>query len=136
MYAVERISKGTIVYAFKGTECDKPNMHTVQVGEGKHVDLGNCGSRFTNHSCNPSTRLDWETYDLIATRDIEVGDEITFNYITSEFAMDAPFECGCSSGVTTCYKTIRGAKYLSKSDFETLKPFLAPYCIKMYNEQV
>ena len=47
---------------------------------------------------------------VVALRDIEAGEAITFFYPSTEWDMAQPFECGCGS--TQCIKVVKGAKYL------------------------
>lgn len=51
----------------------------------------------TNHSCDPNGRFD-DRGMLIALRNIEKGDEITFNYLLHPIpASPWNFECRCNS---------------------------------------
>ncbi len=40
---------------------------------------------FINHSCSPNTKLDLERRWFIAVKDILKSQEITFNYLTTEW---------------------------------------------------
>ena len=64
---------------------------------------------FTNHSCDPTT---WFENDITMTarRDILPGDEITYDYATSETDEDFLLACGC--GTAHCRKIIRGSDHL------------------------
>ncbi|XP_074648790.1 uncharacterized protein LOC141904155 [Tubulanus polymorphus] len=83
--------------------------YSVQIGVNEHFD---CPSplMYTNHACVPSARIDLNrtpnSLDLMATRDIPVGDEITFCYLTTEYKMATPFLCGC--GHDECHGKIQG----------------------------
>ncbi len=81
-------------------------MHTVQFDVNKHIYCDDA-ARYTNHSCNPTATLDFTTYTLKANKDIKEGSEITFNYLTTEWIMNSPFECNCNE---SCMKNIKGAK--------------------------
>jgi hypothetical protein len=58
-----------------------------------------------NHSCQPSTgiRLSDSGYDLIALRDIQVGEELTYDYSTY---IDSPERLLCSCGTMSCRREI------------------------------
>ncbi len=64
---------------------------------------------FTNHSCDPTT---WFVNDttMTARRDILPGQEITYDYATSETDEDFLLPCGCGS--PGCRKIIRGSDHL------------------------
>jgi len=60
-------------------------------------------SNFWNHSCNPNT---WFISDLklAAMRDIQAGEELTYDYATSKPLAKSSFECRC--GTNECRKII------------------------------
>lgn len=52
--------------------------------------------RYMNHSCDPNTWwLDDDT--MIARRDIQAGEEITYDYATTEVAIPWSMDCACGS---------------------------------------
>ena len=63
---------------------------------------------YTNHSCDPNI---WFVNDttMTARRDIEPGEEITYDYATSEVEEDFMMACGC--GKPACRRIIRGADH-------------------------
>lgn len=71
-----------------------------------------------NHSCDPNTtssiaRVTSEShkfeFDQIAFKDINIGDEITCNYLLFDYTCDGhSFECKCGS--ENCYRNINGFK--------------------------
>lgn len=75
------------------------------------------GSEYMNHSCNPNT---WWTQDheLSAKRDIQVGEEITYDYSSADVGdWTASWQCIC--GAPNCRHTITGRDCLS-SEFQQL----------------
>jgi SET domain-containing protein len=66
---------------------------------------------YMNHSCDPNT---WWADDqtLVACRDIRSGDEVTYDYATTEIALD--FEMPCQCGSSLCRGTISNRDYLSR----------------------
>jgi len=74
---------------------------------------------FVNHSCIPNVTMKFfssllenktVTFEMYALQDINIGDEITNNYL--EFYYDSlNFECNCC--YEKCYKNISGYKYLN-----------------------
>lgn len=113
--ATRRVAADSAVLTIDGPVVAVPTRFTVQVGEREHVDAeaGTDGShpiwRFLNHACEPNTRLVGRT--LFARSDIEVGDEVTFDYDTTEWDMAAPFPCRC--GAASCRGVIRGYRHLT-----------------------
>jgi len=64
---------------------------------------------FTNHSCDPTTWFENDT-TMTARRDILPGEEITYDYATSETDEDFILACGCNS--PNCRKIVRGTDHL------------------------
>jgi len=66
---------------------------------------------FQNHSCDPSTW--WEDeLTLTALRDIEPGEEITFDYATSESDEEELGLLKCLCGSSLCRGQLKGDDYL------------------------
>ncbi|KNH06189.1 hypothetical protein XU18_2945 [Perkinsela sp. CCAP 1560/4] len=68
---------------------------------------------------------------VVAIKDIKKGDVVSFNYLTTEYDMDAPFNCRCAGGdvaenegevLPKCFGDIQGFKHLKHSVKEALKP--------------
>ncbi len=94
---------------------DKPNRFTVQIAKDKHTHVGKLAA--LNHSCDPNVILDTENMLMIARRDIEKGEELSFFYPSTEWEMQAPFICLC--GATNCIHVVAGARFLPLSTLET-----------------
>ena len=93
---------------------DKPNRFTVQIAKDKHTHVGKLAA--LNHSCDPNVVLDTERMLMIARRDIEKGEELSFFYPSTEWEMQAPFICLCGS--TNCIHVVAGARFLPLSTLE------------------
>lgn len=94
---------------------DKPNRFTVQIAKDRHTHVGKLAA--LNHSCDPNVILDTENMVMIARRDIEKGEELSFFYPSTEWEMQAPFICLC--GATNCIHVVAGARFLPLSTLET-----------------
>jgi len=88
-----------------------------QVGEewyhGPVADADFDPADFMNHSCDPNT---WFIDDatMVARRDIKKGEEITYDYSTSETAENFVLHCHC--GAPDCRRVVAGSDYrLNKS---------------------
>jgi hypothetical protein len=66
-------------------------------------------SREMNHSCDPNT---WWSGSgmLVARRDIQPGDEVTYDYATADIAREFEMECRCGS--SRCRGTISNLDHL------------------------
>jgi SET domain-containing protein len=84
-------------------------FHSYQVSETDWVggNQDDDPSLYMNHSCDPNT---WFVSDLrmVARRDIAAGEEITYDYATSQ-AEDTLFDCACGSSL--CRKRVTGQEY-------------------------
>jgi uncharacterized protein len=65
--------------------------------------------KFMNHSCDPNTWwLDNET--MVARRDIQPGEEITYDYATTEIVIPYTMTCRCGSAI--CRGVVSNNDYL------------------------
>ena len=148
--AKEDIPSGAFLSDVWGPVTDLPTPHTVQVGIKEHVDpVGPL--RYTNHSCQPNAKFVFESryhdsltppslddghqvfWYIEATRDIKKGEEITFDYTTTEYNMSRWFQCLC--GYKYCMGEIKGFKHLSAEQKLLRKNQLSPVIRKMwYND--
>lgn len=115
-FAHERIPKGTVL--FQGP-IDSYLLHDDEIGkkvvpawlrtfishmsENAEKDIwvaplsrDQDASYYTNHNCDPN--LVYDGYDsMIARRDIEIGEELTYDYSTVDINKDESFQCNCKS---------------------------------------
>jgi len=81
---------------------------------------------YQNHSCDPSTW--WEDeITLTAIRDIDPGEEITFDYATSESNSDELGITKCLCGSSKCRGELRGDDYLRPELIERYGDHFQPY---------
>jgi hypothetical protein len=114
----------------------------VQLGEHQHLREPTNGPTpssetpwcFLNHACAPNARVDTGARRLVALRDIRRGDEVTFDYLTTEWEMAEPFECGC--GAEHCRGGIAGFSRLAKEQQRELLPAVAPHVRALYRGAV
>lgn len=107
--------KGKIINSYSEAKAmsEDAEGHIIQFGKERYLDPKGTG-RFVNHSCDPNCRvkIEGERVYLIALRDIEDGEEITFDYSTTMDEDNWEMECNCGS--KNCRKNIRDFKYLPK----------------------
>lgn len=95
LYATKKYVKNDVVFTLSGKEYDHPTRETIYVGNNTHVYDEH--GIFMNHSFTPTTFI--KLYEVIANVNIEINDELTFDYNDSELNMANPFTV---DGVTIC----------------------------------
>jgi hypothetical protein len=96
LVASEPISSGEIIVQSDDEEIQfERTWRTLQVDDARQ--LPNDFLNFVDHSCLPNTLPDVDKLDLMAIRDISVGDPITFFYPGSEVELSQSFDCHCAS---------------------------------------
>lgn len=112
LHSLQQFATNEVISKFSAAAVlNQPTYLTVQVDVEKHILLNPTHLQYINHSCNPNVFFDTATYELKALKPIEVGDELTFFYPSTEWEMQQPFACTC--GYKNCLQQIRGAKFLS-----------------------
>jgi hypothetical protein len=131
--ATRAIAAGAVICPITGTRTSRPTRWTLQVGVRAHIEADPAATleeqierfpwRFLNHSCDPNARI--AGLEVVALRPIEPGEELTFNYNSTEFDMVSPFACHCDS--SACEGTIRGFAHLPPAEQARLRPYLAAH---------
>lgn len=116
VYTTRAIKQGERVAVWGGdildreqlAQCtDEQQMHAVQVEEGlyivpyKEAEVGD----FFNHCCDPNVGVKGQIV-VVAMRDIEPGEELCFDYATTDSSDYDEFPCSC--GASNCRGTVRG----------------------------
>jgi hypothetical protein len=119
-YARRAIPAGATVAAFGGSVVTRDHLdlvsedrrsRSIQIDEhlyllsSEHPEPGD----MVNHSCDPSCGLMGSNL-VVAMRDLEPGDEITFDYAMCDGSDYDEFICGCES--EHCRGLITGADWL------------------------
>ena len=124
-FASKLIKKGELIHILLGKTVSIPQLKKMyelgkeriddplQVGDLKYISLSKPGI-FFNHSCNPNAGIKGRA-TLFALRDIKKGEEITFDYSTTEWTNDKAWKinwtkiwkikCNCKS--SKCRKYIK-----------------------------
>lgn len=87
LFSTKKYKKGEIIYVLSGEIFDKPTRETIHIGNNQHI-YDKYGI-YINHSFNPNILV--KGYELIALCDIDIGEELFFNYNDTEINMDNPF---------------------------------------------
>lgn len=98
LFATKKYKSGEIVYKLTGNIQNFPTRETIHIGNNKHIydEYG----MFINHSFNPNIFID--DCKMIACVDININDELTFNYNDNEINMANPFY---ANNILVCGKT-------------------------------
>lgn len=119
IFAGENIKNGDLILKFKGKVIkdkydsegygDYVKERWVGIGKETWVELDKSDPLiFTNHSCNPNALIKNKT-ELYSLRDIKIGEEITFDYATTESnTPENKWKMECKCGSKNCRKTIVG----------------------------
>ena len=87
LIAEKELYQGDVIHILKGDILSERSRTSIQVPDG-HIedDL----FKYANHSFNPNVAIDG--YKVVALWDIEEGEEITFDYHTTESHIAFPFQ--------------------------------------------
>lgn len=137
-FVVEPIAAGETVAAFGGFVVtaaelaaldDDRQSRTIQIDE--HLWLAPNAEPepgdFVNHSCEPTCGLRSGIL-VIAMRDLEVDEEITFDYAMCDSSPYDEFVCECRT--PTCRRLITGGDWLDPELQQRYEGWFSPYLAK------
>ena len=123
--AAAEISQGEILIRYDGPILHHPTRYSIQIDDDQHIEGTEESNAFLNHSCAPNAYVDWSGVYLRALRDIRAGEEITCNYLTTDYELHEKFTCHCGS--PKCHGAIKGFRYLNREQQLELERFLPPF---------
>ena len=82
LFTLEAIQAGELVGVCEVEPANPPGPHTLWCDSGPVNVL--CDLRFTNHSSDPNV-VYYDSLRVVALRDIEAGEELTYNYGKVDF---------------------------------------------------
>lgn len=116
LFTLRSFHAGEVIADFSaGTIASEPTYLTVQVDTGKHITLQPEFLQYINHSCEPNVFFDTTAMKLVALRDLQPNEEMTFFYPSTEWEMTQSFSCYC--GTPSCIGLVRGAAFLPKESW-------------------
>lgn len=87
---------------------------------------------YVNHSCSPNLGI-WRQNRFVALRDIERGEELSYDYaITTE---EAFWQMNCLCESADCRQTIGSIHSLPQRVFDSYLPYINPYFQKIYRTE-
>jgi SET domain len=125
LFANAGISAGEVLITYDGPVIDHATRYSIQVDDDKHIEGTAESNAFLNHSCAPTAFVDWTGPKLRAMRDLAAGEEITCNYLTTDWELHECFECKC--GAPNCHGKLKGLKYLSAEEQKKLAQYLPEF---------
>ena len=119
LFARTNFVSGEALHSFGASQILlQPDRYTVQTAaKDRHIILDPEFLLYINHNCRPNVFFDLRTMQLRAVTPIHEGDELTFFYPSTEWAMSEAFECHCGS--SHCLGRIQGAAYLDEEALRT-----------------
>lgn len=132
LFTLMEINKNKIIAEVKGRMIygDLTNIHNpyaLQLDFNKYIIPNNI-TRYINHSCNPNCKIEISNKKvyLKSIRNISAGEELTYDYNTTEYDMGIDqFECQCGSN--NCIGKVKGFRYLPLQRRLMLRDYLLPY---------
>jgi SET domain-containing protein len=125
LFVSRPVMQDDILITYDGPILNHPTRYSIQVGDQMHIEGTPESNAYLNHSCLPNTYVDWQGVFLRALRNIAAGEELTCNYLTTDWDLHEKFLCAC--GAPNCYGEIRGLKYLSPQQQRELERFLPEF---------
>ncbi|MDF5722862.1 MAG: SET domain-containing protein-lysine N-methyltransferase [Rhizonema sp. PD37] len=120
LHATVTLSPGDIICSFVSKQVlTEANYLSVQVNEHEHILLNPEFLQYINHSCEPNVFFDTKNMMVTCLRPIEIGEEMTFFYPSTEWQMSRPFKCFCQS--PACLGYIQGAAHLQPKTLQKYK---------------
>ena len=128
VFTLEAVPKGARILEYTGERlvheqadrlyADRPYTYLFGVGDGVHVIDGYGMSMYVNHSCRPNCEtVEDEEHRvwIVAMRDIEPGEELTYDYLLYDGEGEAP----CTCGAANCRGTMYSKKELRRKKEDT-----------------
>lgn len=122
-YTGRAIRKEKLNRLFQRYQLDR-RLYIMALGDEVYLDARHKGgyARYINHSCRPNCKVElWTVKGIIraavvALRDIEPGQELTFDYQWERKRGRAPTKCHC--GEPECRGTLEISKTMEEQDLE------------------
>ena len=125
--AARPFASGDLLLLLRGWLCAQPTRHTIQLDDERHLEGEPTALwRYLQHACAPNAAI--RDRELLAIAPIAAGDEITFDYETTEWDMASPFACTC--GAPMCRGIVRGFRHLDAGARAALAPRAAPHLLR------
>lgn len=95
LVAFDDIRQGETILELPKMAQSNPDIYSIEIAPGVHLDCSEHYIGATNHSCDPNAAIRGNR--LVAWSCIAAGDEICIDYKRTESKLAAPFDCKCGS---------------------------------------
>lgn len=129
VFACQALLAGETISEVTGTLVRKRTIYTIQVSRTQHLAPDFPG-KYLNHSCSPNTflRVEEGRLYLVALKDIAPGEQVTFDYATTERSIVGRAICRC--GTPECRGRLLGFNKMSAKWKERNTPYLLPHLLE------
>ena len=137
LYAARSFARGDVVVPLRGRPMARPTRFSIQVGRDLHLDpISDAESPWgsLNHGCDPNVIIDVDRRVIVARRGIAAGDQLRFDYSTTEWELAEPFACNC--GAPTCVGVAMGFAHLSFTRQQIVLRDAAPHIRALHAERL
>lgn len=144
--AKEVIKKGELIAIFGGRVIDSktyqglpkrardecfPIHDDFYIGPTNDKEVGR--GDFFNHSCDPNAGINGQIL-LVAMRDIQLDEEITFDYGTTDADSHLIWRMKCNCGATNCRRVITSEDWKDKKFQEKYRGYFAHHVQQKINK--
>jgi hypothetical protein len=142
-FAGRSFKKGELVVRATGEVISYQTRHSIQIDWDRHLEP-DPPARYLNHSCEPNLGIKTNEHglpDFTAMRDIEEGEELTWDYAMSEwthYERSDPaleFDLTCLCGAENCRGKMGYYSELSAEMKEKYKGFISDYLVRWEDGQ-
>ena len=137
-FAIERIAQGETVAAFGGWVIDRGTLDSMSEDrQGRSIQIDHdlyLVSNITpepgdmlNHACEPNCAMVGSQV-LVAMRDIDPGEELSFDYAMCDASDYDEFACLCE--LPTCRETVTGMDWRKPELQAKYAGFFSPYLMR------
>ena len=125
LFVLRPVRKDEILITYDGPRIAHATRYSIQIEDHVHIEGTPESNAYLNHACAPNTYVDWRGVFLRALRDIAPGEELTCNYLTTDWELHEKFLCRC--GAPNCYGELKGFKDLTPEQQRTLERFVPEF---------
>lgn len=134
VFAARRITAGEVILEFSGAVLSRAQVreddYHLQIDEDRYLGASGEADDYVNHSCEPNAGFAG-SLRLVALRDIEADQEITWDYSCAIDEADFPgFPCRCGS--IQCRGRVQSFRHLDAATQQRLKSWVLPYLRRKY----
>lgn len=119
LVSARAFAPGETILEATGVIRGRPTRTSLQIDRDRHLDVPEGAAsatypwQFLEHACRPNAAFRGQRLEALVA--IAPGDELTFDYETTEWELGSPFACACASMGCTG-RTIRGFRHLTHEE--------------------